>query len=41
MKQILLVEDNELHREIPCRRLQRRNFDVIIAIDGQKFGLPK
>ncbi|MEI2577472.1 response regulator [Scytonema sp. PRP1] len=34
MPKILLVEDNEMNRDMMCRRLQRRNFDVAIAIDG-------
>jgi Response regulators consisting of a CheY-like receiver domain and a winged-helix DNA-binding domain len=32
---ILLVEDNEMNRDMLSRRLQRRGFDVVIAIDGQ------
>lgn len=35
MKRILLVEDNELNREMLSRRLGRRGFEVIIAVDGQ------
>ncbi len=35
MKRILLVEDNEMNRDMLRRRLQRRGFDVIIAVDGQ------
>ncbi len=35
MKRILLVEDNELNRDMLCRRLQRRGFEVIIAVDGR------
>lgn len=34
MPKILLVEDNEMNRDMMCRRLQRRNFDVAIAVDG-------
>src|SRR5438874_13124748 len=33
---ILLVEDNELNRDMLSRRLQRRGFDVVLAIDGQE-----
>jgi len=33
---ILLVEDNAMNRDMLSRRLQRRAFDVIIAIDGQQ-----
>ena len=32
---ILLVEDNELNRDMLSRRLIRKEFDVICAIDGQ------
>jgi CheY-like chemotaxis protein len=35
MARILLVEDNEMNRDMLSRRLQRRGFDVLIAIDGQ------
>jgi len=33
---ILLVEDNELNRDMLSRRLQRKHFQVLIAIDGQQ-----
>jgi CheY-like chemotaxis protein len=33
---ILLVEDNEMNRDMLSRRLQRRGFDVIMAVDGQE-----
>jgi two-component system cell cycle response regulator DivK len=36
MVRILLVEDNEMNRDMLSRRLTRRNFDVIIAVDGQQ-----
>jgi len=32
---ILLVEDNELNRDMLSRRLERKGFNVICAIDGQ------
>ena len=35
MKKILLVEDNEMNRDMLSRRLARRGYDVIIAIDGK------
>ena len=35
MPRILLVEDNEANREMLTRRLERRGFDVILAVDGQ------
>ena len=31
---ILLVEDNEMNRDMLARRLQRRGFDVLVAVDG-------
>jgi two-component system cell cycle response regulator DivK len=34
MARILLVEDNELNRDMLSRRLQRRGFDVLLAEDG-------
>ena len=34
MPQILLVEDNELNRDMLSRRLERRGFQVLIAVDG-------
>lgn len=35
MPRILLVEDNEMNRDMLSRRLQRRGYDVILAVDGQ------
>jgi len=32
---ILLVEDNELNRDMLSRRLERKDFNVICAMDGQ------
>jgi two-component system cell cycle response regulator DivK len=34
MPRILLVEDNELSRDMLSRRLTRRGYDVLVAIDG-------
>jgi len=31
---ILLVEDNEMNRDMLSRRLQRRGYEVVIAVDG-------
>jgi two-component system, cell cycle response regulator DivK len=31
---ILLVEDNEMNRDMLSRRLQRRKYDVVLALDG-------
>lgn len=36
MAKILLVEDNEINRDMMLRRLQRRGFTVITAVDGQQ-----
>jgi two-component system, cell cycle response regulator DivK len=34
MPKILLVEDNEMNRDMLSRRLQRRGFEVVIAVNG-------
>jgi CheY-like chemotaxis protein len=34
MPKILLVEDNEDNRDMLSRRLKRKNYEVVIAIDG-------
>ena len=34
MTKILLVEDNEMNRDILSRRLERRGFQVVFAADG-------
>ena len=34
MSKILLVEDNEMNRDMLSRRLQRKGHQVLIAIDG-------
>ena len=34
MPKILLVEDNEMNRDMLSRRLQRKGYDVAIAVDG-------
>lgn len=36
MPKILLVEDNEMNRDMLSRRLIRRGYEVVIAIDGQQ-----
>lgn len=36
MKRILLVEDNDINREMMRRRLQRRGYEIIEAVDGQE-----
>jgi CheY-like chemotaxis protein len=35
MKKLLLVEDNELNRDMLSRRLLRRGYEVLLATDGQ------
>jgi CheY-like chemotaxis protein len=35
MARILLVEDNEMNRDMLSRRLCKRGHDVVIAVDGQ------
>lgn len=34
MPKILLVEDNELNRDMLSRRLLRRGYEVVMALDG-------
>jgi two-component system, cell cycle response regulator DivK len=34
MAKILVVEDNEMNRDMLTRRLQRRGYEVVIAVDG-------
>jgi CheY-like chemotaxis protein len=36
MPKILLVEDNELNRDMLSRRLQKKGYEVVIAVDGQQ-----
>jgi two-component system cell cycle response regulator DivK len=36
MARILLVEDNEMNRDMLSRRLSKKGFDVIIAVDGEE-----
>lgn len=33
---ILLVEDNEMNRDMLSRRLKRKGYDVVIAVDGNE-----
>jgi CheY-like chemotaxis protein len=40
MPRVLLVEDNEMNRDMLSRRLQKRGFQVSVAVDGQD-GLDK
>lgn len=34
MATILVVEDNEMNRDMLARRLRRRGYDVVLAVDG-------
>ena len=36
MPRILLVEDNEMNRDMLSRRLERKGYDVDIAVDGRQ-----
>src|SRR4051812_35072738 len=36
MSRILLVEDNELNRDMLSRRLARKGYEVAIAVDGHR-----
>ena len=35
MSKILLVEDNEMNRDMLSRRLGRKGFEVVIAVNGE------
>ena len=36
MTKILLVEDNEMNRDMLSRRLQRKGYEVAMAVDGRQ-----
>ena len=36
MAKILLVEDNEMNRDMLSRRLKKKGYDVVMALDGQR-----
>ncbi len=36
MAKILLIEDNEMNRDMLARRLERKGYQVVIAADGQQ-----
>ena len=36
MPRILLVEDNEMNRDMLSRRLERRGYEVIVAVEGEE-----
>jgi len=33
---ILLVEDNEMNRDMLSRRLQKKGYEVVVAVDGRQ-----
>ncbi|MEN8443501.1 MAG: response regulator [Cyanobacteria bacterium J06555_13] len=35
MSKILLVEDNEMNRDMLSRRLVKKGYEVVIAVDGE------
>jgi len=36
MAKILLVEDNEMNRDMLSRRLKKKGYEVVMAFDGQR-----
>ncbi len=36
MAKILLVEDNDMNRDMLSRRLERRGYHVVVALDGEQ-----
>ena len=36
MAKLLLIEDNEMNRDMLQRRLQKRGYEVVVAVDGQE-----
>ncbi len=36
MPKVLIVEDNEMNRDMISRRLMRRDYDVVLAVDGRE-----
>ncbi len=36
MPKVLLVEDNEMNRDMLSRRLARQGFEVLMAVDGEQ-----
>ena len=36
MTKILLVEDNEMNKDMLSRRLMKKGYDVVFAMDGQE-----
>ena len=36
MANVLLIEDNEMNRDMLSRRLAKRGYEVVMAVDGQQ-----
>ena len=36
MTKILLVEDNEMNRDMLSRRLRKQGYEVVLAVDGEE-----
>ncbi len=36
MAKILLIEDNQMNRDMLSRRLTRKGYEVVIAVDGEQ-----
>ena len=36
MSKVLIVEDNEMNRDMLSRRLMKRGYEIIMAVDGQQ-----
>ena len=36
MTRIIIVEDNEMNRDMLSRRLGRRGYEIVIAVDGHE-----
>ncbi len=36
MAKILIVEDNEMNRDVLSRRLVRRGYEIVMAVDGEE-----
>ena len=36
MAKILLIEDNEMNRDMLSRRLAKRGYEVVLAVDGEE-----
>ncbi len=36
MTRILIVEDNEMNRDMLSKRLSRRGYEILIAVDGRE-----